>query len=147
RRSSSADPDPPGRRDQGSDPTDPGEAAEGAGVAAIAKDENPPPPPAGQLAWLQTRMALERTLLAWARTGAALIGFGFTIFHFFEALNRSPEVAPARIHGSARWFGISLVAVGTLAMIFAMVQYFALVRYLEGETFRGVADYAGVPRL
>jgi putative membrane protein len=92
-------------------------------------------------------MALERTLLAWSRTGAALIGFGFTIFHFFGALNHSPEVSPARVHGSARIFGISLVAIGTMAMIFAMIQYLALVRYLEGETFRGVADYAGVPRL
>ena len=104
-------------------------------------------PPPATLAWLQTRMALERTLLAWTRTGAALIGFGFTIFHFFDALNRSADVAPARIHGSARIFGVALVAIGTVAMIFALIQYGAIVRYLEGETFRGVADYAGVPRL
>jgi putative membrane protein len=104
-------------------------------------------PPPAHLAWIQTRMALERTLLAWVRTGAALIGFGFAIFNFFEALNRTPGVAPARMHGSAKLLGISLVAVGTLAMVMALVQYVVLVRYLESDAFRGVADFAGVPRL
>jgi putative membrane protein len=91
-------------------------------------------------------MALERTLLAWPRTGASLIGFGFAIFNFFEALNRTPGVAPPRMHGSARVLGISLVAVGTLGMVLATVQYLLLVRYLEGETFRGVADVFSVAR-
>ena len=31
------------------------------------------------LAWLRTRMALDRTLMAWNRTSLSLIGFGFTI--------------------------------------------------------------------
>jgi len=35
-------------------------------------------------AWLRTRLALERTAMAWIRTSIALIGFGFTIVHFFE---------------------------------------------------------------
>ena len=109
--------------------------------------DTPPSIPQGRLAWIQTRMALERTLLAWVRTGAAMIGFGFAIFNFFEALNRTPGVAPPRMNGNARILGISLVAAGTLATILALVQYFALARYLEGALFRGVADFAGVPRL
>jgi putative membrane protein len=107
----------------------------------------PSDPPPTQLAWLQTRMALERTLLAWVRTGAAMIGFGFAIFNFFEALNRTPGVTPPRMHGSARLLGIALVAVGTLAMILALVQYLALLRYLESGSFHGIADFTGVPRL
>src|SRR5207344_2174794 len=51
---------------------------------AAAGSGSPAGTPA-RLAWLQARLALERTLLAWVRTAAALIGFGFTIFHFFEA--------------------------------------------------------------
>jgi putative membrane protein len=92
-------------------------------------------------------MALERTLLAWVRTGAAMIGFGFAIYNFFDALNRTPGVAPPRMHGSSRILGISLVAAGTLAMVLALVQYLGLARYLEGAAFQGVADLAGVPRL
>ncbi|HEY1251469.1 MAG TPA: DUF202 domain-containing protein [Thermoanaerobaculia bacterium] len=110
----------------------------------MTETAQPPPAP---LAWIQTRMALERTLLAWVRTGAAFIGFGFAIFNFFEALNRTPGVAPPHMHGSARILGIALVAIGTLAMILALVQYLALARYLEGGVFRGAADLAGVPRL
>jgi len=34
--------------------------------------------------WLRTRLALERTLMAWVRTGVSLIGFGFTIVQFLE---------------------------------------------------------------
>lgn len=51
-------------------------------------------------AWLRTRMALERTLLAAIRTGTALIGFGFTIVQFFQRLSghgeRSDRTLPIR---------------------------------------------------
>ena len=30
-------------------------------------------------AWLRTRMALDRTMMAWTRTAVSLIGFGFVI--------------------------------------------------------------------
>ena len=39
-------------------------------------------------------MALDRTLLAWVRTSASLIGFGFAIYQFFELLNKTPGVLP-----------------------------------------------------
>jgi putative membrane protein len=124
---------------------------EKAGDPEIAVNEPTGVPPAtpapGHLTWIQARLALERTLLAWVRTGAAFIGFGFAIFHFLDALNKSPDVVPPRVPDSPRILGISLVAIGTLAMILALIQYFSLMRYLEGATFRGVADLAGVPRL
>jgi len=44
------------------------------------------PSVSNNFAWLRTRMALERTLIAWVRTGIALIGFGFTIVQFFQRL-------------------------------------------------------------
>src|SRR5262249_3653724 len=85
--------------------------------------------------WIQTRLALERTLLAWVRTGASMIGFGFAIFHFFEALNASPGVRPPWRHGSSKVLGLSLVGVGTLALALALIQYLTLVRYLDDEPF------------
>ncbi|HLN49797.1 MAG TPA: DUF202 domain-containing protein [Steroidobacteraceae bacterium] len=45
--------------------------------------------------WIRTRMALERTLMAWLRTAVALIGFGFTIVQFFQRLQDMEHVAPA----------------------------------------------------
>ena len=36
--------------------------------------------------WLRTRMSTERTIMSWIRTATALIGFGFTIVQFLEAI-------------------------------------------------------------
>ena len=47
-------------------------------------------------AWLRTRMSLERTLMSWVRTATALIGFGFTIFQFFERFNQMAGVEGPR---------------------------------------------------
>jgi putative membrane protein len=96
--------------------------------------------------WMQTRMALERTLLAWVRTAAALIGFGFALVHFFAAIDTIPTVRPAWRPGAARALGTSLAVVGTIALALATVQYLLLVRYLDGEQFREVSGYGGVPR-
>ena len=80
--------------------------------------------------WIQTRLALERTLLAWVRTAAALIGFGFTIFHFYEVLNNVEGVKPAWRPGASRLLGVSLVGIGTLALVLALAQYLMTVRFL-----------------
>src|SRR5262249_22952414 len=93
--------------------------------------------------WIQTRLALERTLLAWVRTAAGMITFGFAIFHFFEALNASPGVRPPWRPSASKVLGVSLVGMGTLALIFALVQYLLLIRYLGGESFMKTA---GIPR-
>jgi len=37
-----------------------------------------------QLALLRTRLAYERTLMAWIRVAISLISFGFTIYKFFQ---------------------------------------------------------------
>jgi putative membrane protein len=98
----------------------------------------PPPYP-----WIQSRLALERTLLAWVRTAASMIGFGFAIFHFFEALNASPGVRPPFRPGSSKVLGLSLVGIGTLALALALAQYLLMLRYLDVESFRRAA---GIPR-
>ena len=47
--------------------------------------------------WIRTRMALERTPMAWVRTSVGLIGFGFTIVQFFQRFREMAGVAaPAR---------------------------------------------------
>jgi hypothetical protein len=59
--------------------------------------------------WLRTRMSVERTLMSWVRTATALIGFGFTIFQFFERFNQMSDVAAPRNPGNARIIALALV--------------------------------------
>ena len=42
-------------------------------------------------AWLRTRLAVERTMMAYLRTAVSLIGFGFAIFQFFYKFHQLPE--------------------------------------------------------
>jgi inner membrane protein YidH len=93
--------------------------------------------------WIQTRLALERTLLAWVRTAAGMITFGFAIFHFFEALNASPNVRPPWNGGASKMLGLSLVGIGTLALILALIQYLLMLRFIGGESFQ---EAARIPR-
>ena len=70
--------------------------------------------------WLRTRMSLERTLMSWMRTGIALIGFGFTIFQFFQRLREQDVIKKA---ASARNFGLTLVALGVVMLILGIVYH------------------------
>jgi putative membrane protein len=111
-----------------------------------ATPDNPPGNIQVHLAWLRTAMSLERTLDAWVRTAAALIGFGFTIVQFFGRLDEAQNVPRKGLHLS-RWVGLLLIGIGTLALSIAMWQYLRVVKYLRGETFRGLAGVPGMRRL
>ena len=97
-------------------------------------------------AWLRTRLALERTMMAWVRTATALIGFGFTIVQFFERLNNMEGVDPATRPFAARYVGLVLIAAGIIALVMSAYQYRAAIRHLwEGE-FAAVAGIGKAPR-
>jgi len=74
-------------------------------------------------AWLRTRMALERTLMAWVRTSVALIGFGFTIVQFFQRLGGMEGVAPAARPQAPRHLGLALIGAGVLSLVISTWQY------------------------
>ena len=57
----------------------------------------------------RTRLAEDRTLMAVIRTALSLIGFGFTIFQFFQSLRERGTIATA---AAPRNFGASLVGLG-----------------------------------
>jgi len=90
-------------------------------------------------AWLRTRLALERTLLAWVRTAIALIGFGFSIVEIFNRLAAMPGVAPAVRPEMPRYIGLALIAAGVLALLISSVQYVWVSNYLWGPQFRPIA--------
>jgi putative membrane protein len=89
--------------------------------------------------WLRTRLALERTLMAWVRTGVALIGFGFTIVQFFERLRDMQGVAPASRPEAPLYLGLALIGAGVLSLVISEWQYRRIVRYLWSSQFRAIA--------
>jgi putative membrane protein len=96
------------------------------------------------LAWLRTRMALETTLAGWVRTASALIAFGFAIVQFFE--NYNVTQVPTGNH-LARYLGLVLIGIGSLATAVAVWEYRKVMKYLEGEAFQGIAGVPGVRRV
>ena len=93
-------------------------------------------------AWIRTRMALERTLMAWVRTGTSLIGFGFTIVTFFESLRKMSEL-PAGVPDLhlSRYLGQALIVAGVLALVLSTWQYELEVRYLWSDQFAPIRGF------
>jgi putative membrane protein len=75
------------------------------------------------LAYQRTIIAAERTLMAWIRTALSMIGFGFTIYKFFQY--QADEIASGKIQrpNAPRNLGLSLIALGTLALAGAAWQH------------------------
>jgi len=92
-----------------------------------------------QFARIRTRLAVERTMMAWVRTAVSLIGFGFVIVQFFEHLQERPEVHPADIPNAPKYLGLALISCGVLALIISIWQYWWTDRYLRTESFAPVA--------
>jgi putative membrane protein len=98
-----------------------------------------PPSVGNHFAWVRTRLSVERTLMSWVRTAAALIGFGFTIVQFFERLSTMDNVAPAARPQMPRYLGLALIACGVLALLVSCWQYRWVIRYLWRPEFRSIA--------
>jgi putative membrane protein len=90
------------------------------------------------LAWVRTRLALERTIMAWLRTAVALIGFGFAIVQYLEHLETSGTRAAYLPH-APRYLGLALISCGILALVISIWQYRWGIRYLWGEPFTPIA--------
>jgi putative membrane protein len=89
--------------------------------------------------WIRTRLAVERTLMAWMRTSVSLIGFGFTIVQFFQRLNSTHGVVPALRPETPRQLGLALIACGVLGSVISLWQYRRIVKYLWSDPFRVLA--------
>src|SRR5438067_3786826 len=73
----------------------------------------------------RVRFAAERTLLAWIRTGLALMGFGFVVARFGLFLLELQKVEEPAIHshGVSVWTGIMLIVLGVGVNILAAVEH------------------------
>jgi putative membrane protein len=95
-------------------------------------------------AWLRTRMALERTQMAWVRTGVSLIAFGFTIY---QVLDRLPGREAAAHPRMPLYLGLSLIATGIIALVIAALDYRSAIDYLWSPQFRKLAGIRGERRI
>jgi putative membrane protein len=83
------------------------------------------------MAFQRTRLAEDRTLMAVIRTSLSLIGFGFTIYQFFERLREQDVLTRA---AAPRHFGVALVALGILMLIVGIlyhIQFMLGLRHLR----------------
>jgi uncharacterized protein (DUF302 family)/uncharacterized membrane protein YidH (DUF202 family) len=97
---------------------------------------------------LRDHLAAERTLLAWIRTGLALMGFGFVVARFglfLQQLLVVQQARPAQSYGLSLWFGTALIAVGVIVNIFSGGRHVQLTRELDrGDTAHSGASNQAV---
>jgi putative membrane protein len=98
-------------------------------------------PNSNELAMERTWLAHERTLMAWVRTAASMISFGFTIYKFFQfEANKSGEIR----HGifSPRDFALIMVSIGLISLMAAAIGHRRYVLRM-GDAVEGKHSLAG----
>src|SRR5271154_4558668 len=75
------------------------------------------------LAVQRTIIASERTLMAWIRTALSMIGFGFSIYKFFQYLPEEIAAGNIKRPNAPRNLGMTLIALGTTALAAATWQH------------------------
>lgn len=85
-----------------------------------------------EYSWIRTDLSNLRTLLSWARTAVSLIGFGFTIYNFYDGVF-SDIGGGERSHLAARNLGVALVLTGTLAMLIGAWNYWTINQFLKSS--------------
>ena len=68
-------------------------------------------------AWLRTRLAVERTMMAYLRTAVSLIGFGFAHRPVLPQLPQHARRSHARFPDAAWYMGLALIFCGVLAAV------------------------------
>jgi putative membrane protein len=121
--------------------------------AADAAAEHPGAPPAtpplniqSHFAWIRTRLSVERTMMSWNRTSLSLIGFGFTIYQFFQKFQEANAGADPARPEAPRTLGLALILAGTLGTLIALWQYYLMVKYLGGDEFKDIGQRKGMPQ-
>lgn len=107
---------------------------------------------ANNLAAERTRLAYERTIMAWLRTSASLISFGFTIQKFFEIEAKNPGQYDSLLGPSN--FGRLMILIGLVILILATAEHrrdmralraqYPFIRRSTATVFSAVVAFLGV---
>jgi putative membrane protein len=87
----------------------------------------------------RTRLAHERTLMAWIRTATSLISFGFTLYKFFELELRGRAAAVESGLVGPRGFALIMIATGMTALVLGGLEHRQSLRSMA-------ASYGALPR-
>ena len=94
----------------------------------------------------RVHMANERTFLAWIRTSIGIMAFGFVVEKFAlfikqlsyflgkSVLQETP--VPPPVHGYSSIIGISLVGLGSLMGVLALIRYKKVERQIDEDTYQ-----------
>ena len=77
--------------------------------------------------------------MSWIRTAISLIGFGFTIVQFFDRFGNMSGVTQSQHPETARYFGLSLIFCGVMALLISLWEYRWTLRYLWAGNFAAIA--------
>jgi putative membrane protein len=82
-------------------------------------------------------LANERTFLAWVRTGAAIVVFGFAIGRFAIAIRQLTALQghPVRTAGISVWLGSGTIAAGVVLVVAGLLRYHKTRAQLDAGTF------------
>jgi putative membrane protein len=83
-----------------------------------------------QLSFQRTALSYERTLMSWIRTSTSMITFGFTIYKFFEEVQKTGH--PARFF-TPRMVGMCMIAFGFLGLLLAQIQHHKAYKLLRED--------------
>jgi putative membrane protein len=84
----------------------------------------------------RVRLAAERTLLAWVRTGLSMMGFGFVVARFGLFLRELAAAGTAVIThthapGLSLWIGTALILMGVAVNVLAASQHATRLRFIK----------------
>jgi putative membrane protein len=82
------------------------------------------------LSYQRTALSYERTLMSWIRTSMSLITFGFSIYKFFEEVQR--ESSQSRMI-TPRMVGLIMILFGFLGLLFAQIQHHIAYKKLRSD--------------
>ncbi len=95
-------------------------------------------------ATLRDYLAAESTLLAWIRTGLAMMGFGFVVARFglfLQELHIAQNSKVSQNYGLSLWFGTALIVLGVVVDVIAGYRHLRLARRLD----RGDTSFSHAP--
>jgi putative membrane protein len=90
----------------------------------------------------RVRYAIERTLLAWVRTGLSLMGLGFVVarfglfLHEIEAVRQ--DAMPTASTGLSLWIGVALILLGVTVNLLVAAEHLRLMRQIQSLPPYGV---------
>jgi putative membrane protein len=101
--------------------------------------QEPPKPPGG----IDPRdprvlMAAERTLLAWIRTGLAMMGFGFVVARFGLFLREIAATTGREVSGGrspSLWIGVALVLAGVWVLLVSAFHHYRYIRAINAGRY------------